>query len=523
MLYQYSQEANERFAETYLYQNTDMKKSLDGYLKIIEDFKDDDGALAKAYYFAATIYTMLSDEEKAEECCIKSIECGKRSGNIRCQVLSMTQLTVLKLNHMNDALAANYVYEAISLAIQNQDEDLLHTMYTLLAQIFESVEDYETSIQYHRKGVEEFVKQNPDADTTYVATYGARILCTSICCIFLNYIEEFEKNYKELLRINFCNTLPVYHAAMIFMKGYLAYMKGEKQEAETVLLEFVETLPQVEEVMDLYEVLTYVYNAFEAYGQLENQKKVVDLMEFYAKNIDIWKCRSQCNRLKIRYYSQIDDKEQLFYTYNEYYELEQQYHTEYMKQRRSNLLLRKQIFEEIESTKYKIHTLETLSETDMLTGIANRNGLSKYIKQMMPIAVEKQMELGVVLIDIDRYKGYNDHYGHLQGDECLKKISSVLKDVLKENFCARYGGDEFICVFIGKTKEEILSCMKTLQARITELQIEHIQNPPYKIVTISQGGEVHIPAEGEEFEKFVYEADIKLYKSKEKGRNIIII
>lgn len=523
MVYNYSQEANERFAEAYKYQNTDMKRALEGYLKIIEDFKEDKGVLAKAYYYAATIYVMLSEGEKAEECCTKSIECGKESGNIRCQVLSMTQLTVLKLNNMNDALAANYVYEALSLAIQNKDDDLIHTMYTLLAQIFESVEDYETSIQYHRKGAEEFAKQYPDAKTTYVTTYGGRILCTSICCIFLGYVEEFEKNYNELLRIGFGDSLPVYHAAMIFMKGYLAYMKNQKEEAEAVLLEFMETLQQVEEIMDLYEVLTYVYNVFESYGQLENQKKVVDLMEYYSSNIDIWKCHSQCNRLKIRYYKQIGDKKQLFHAYDKYYELEQQYHNEHMKQRRSNLLLRKHVFEEAESTKHKIHQLEALSETDMLTGIANRNGLSKYIKEMLPIAVENKKEFGVVLIDIDRYKGYNDHYGHLQGDECLKKISAVLKDVMKDGFCARYGGDEFICVFVGQTKDEILDHMKTLQAQISALQIEHIKNPPYEIVTLSQGGEVHIPVEGEEFEKFVYEADIKLYKSKEKGRNVIIV
>lgn len=523
MVYKYSQEVNDRFAEAYKYQNIDMKKALEGYLQIIEDFKDDDGALSKAYYYAGTIYNMLSEEDKAEEFCVKSIECGKKSGNIRCQILSMQQLTVLKLNRMNDALAANYVYDAIALAIQNQDEDLLHTMYTLLAQIFESVEDYETSIDYHRKGVEEFAKQYPDAETTYAATYGARILCTSICCILLGDKEELEKNYNELLRINFADTIPVYSAAMEFLEGYLAYLNGEKEKAESIFVNFLDTVKQVEEIMDFYEVLKYVYNVFEDYGQLENQKKVVDLMDYYASKIEVWKCRSQSNRLKVKYYKQVNDKEELFKAYDEYYELEEEYHSEYMKQRRSNLLLRKQMFEEEEATKNKIHQLEELSETDMLTGIANRNGLNKYIKHMLPAAVKDKKEFGVVIIDVDRYKGYNDHYGHLQGDECLKKIAAILKSVTKDGFCARYGGDEFICVFVGKSNEELADFMKLLQAKVTEFQIEHIKNPPHNIVTISQGGESHIPVEGEEFERFVYEADIKLYRSKEKGRNIVVI
>ena len=241
MLYPYSPEVTERFNEAVKYQNIDLRKALEAYWEIIKDFPQDEGVLSKAYYYAATAYALLAEDTKAEECCEKSIEAGKNSGNIRCQILSIIQLVVLKLNRMNDALAADYLYEALALVIQNHDEDLLHTIYTLLAQIFETVEDYETSIQYHRKGIEEFVKVFPDAETNHITTYGARILCSSICCIHLNYLEEFETNYNELLRIHFEESLPVYDTCMIFMRGYLAHMKGEKEHAVTAFLEFMET------------------------------------------------------------------------------------------------------------------------------------------------------------------------------------------------------------------------------------------------------------------------------------------
>lgn len=523
MLYKYSEEANERFNEIAKYQNTDMKKALGMYLEMVEEYQQDKGVLAKVYYLAGTMHSRLSEEEPAMKCFEKSIDAGKKSGNVRCQILSLIQMTVLKLNGMNDALAADCVYEALALAIQNHDEDLFNTIYTLLAQIFEAAEDYETSMMYHRKGIEEFVKMFPNADTEYVITYGARILCSSICCIYLDNTEEFEENYKELVRISFGESMPVYSVVMHFMKGYLAYLKGEREVAVEELLKFVEKLPQVSEIMDTYELLTYVYNVFENYGLLKYQEKVVNLMEHYASVIDIWKCRAQCNKLKIRYYKQIENAEQLYKAYDEYYELQQQYHSAYMKQHRSNLLLRKQVFEDVENTKYRIHTLETLSETDMLTGVANRNGLNRFVSQMLPSAVEEKKEWGVVLIDIDRYKGYNDYYGHLEGDECLKQIAKILREAVKGQFCARYGGDEFICVFVGQTQEQILSCMQEVQEKIAELKLPHIKNEPYGIVTVSQGAEVHVPGQEETFEKFVYEADIKLYQCKEKGRNVITI
>ena len=523
MLYQYSPEVTERFNEAYKYQNIDLRKALDGYLGIIRDFPHDEGALAKAYYFAATAYALLAEDTKAEEFCEKSIEAGQKSGNIRCQILSMIQLVVLKLNRMNDALAADYVYDALALVFQNHDEDLLHTIYTLLAQIFETVEDYETAIQYHRKGIEELVKVFPDADTTQVTTYGSRIFCSSICCMHLNYLEELEANYNELLRIHFDESLPVYSICVIFLKGCLAYMKDEKENAVAAFLEFMETMLKTEDIMDTYECLIYVYNVFEQYGLPEYQEKVVNLMEHYAATIDVWKCRSLCNQLKVRYYKQTQNNEKLFVSYEQYYELAHEYHSANMKERTSNLLLRKQVFEEMENTKYKINTLAALSETDMLTGVANRNGLNKYVKEMLPIAIKNKQEWGVVLIDIDKYKGYNDQYGHLKGDECLKKIAAVFKRVMKDQFCARYGGDEFICIFTGLTKDEMLVYMKELKAGIAELNMEHVNNEPYGIVTISQGGEIHVPESIEEFEKFVYAADIKLYECKKLGRNTIVV
>lgn len=522
MVYNYSPEVTERFNEVLKYHNTDFQRAVEGYWKIVEDYANNDGVLAKAYYLAASAYCLMSKEADAEKCCEKSIECGKKSGNVRCEILSMIQSTILKLNHMNDGLAADYIYDALTLAIQNQDNDLLHTIYTLLGQVHEATEDYEAAFGYYRKGIEEYLKICPDADTTQVTTYGARVLCSSVCSIYLKDADTFEACYKELVRINFAESLPVYGATMIFMKGHLAYMKGEKEVAIATLLEFVETMFQLEDVMDTYELLTYVYNVFESYGELECQKKTLDLMAYYATKIDIWKCHSQYNRLKIRYCKQTNNKEMLFEAYDEYYELQQQYHNLFMEQRKDNLLLRKQVFEDVEKNKNKIHTLEALSETDMLTGIANRNGLTKYVERMMPIAVNEQKEWGVVLIDIDRYKGYNDHYGHLQGDICLKKLAEVLKEVLVDQFCARYGGDEFICIYFGKKKEEIIDYMERLKSRILELQMEHINNEPYGIVTISQGASIRVPQSGEEFEKFVYEADINLYKCKELGRNAIV-
>lgn len=191
----------------------------------------------------------------------------------------MIQLGLLKLNQMNDALAADYIFDAFSLARRNQDDDVINTIYTLLAQIFETAESYETALEYHEKGVQEFAKVYSQAAMTYLSTYGARILCKGICSISAKNWEEFKRAYQRLVELHFEETMPVYWVSMIFMEGYWYYVNGDQDKAVETLLQYMEELLKTDEIMDTYELLTHCYNLFEEYHLLEYQKKAVDLKE----------------------------------------------------------------------------------------------------------------------------------------------------------------------------------------------------------------------------------------------------
>ena len=101
--------------------------------------------------------------------------------------------------------------------------------------------------------------------------------------------------------------------------------------------------------------------------------------------------------------------------------------------------------------------LESLAMHDELTGLANRTFLHEYLTSSFEHAYEEHELMGVELMDIDFFKEYNDHYGHLAGDQCLKAIAGVLRkqQVPGKIFCARYGGDEFMILYTGMTVEKI--------------------------------------------------------------------
>ena len=130
------------------------------------------------------------------------------------------------------------------------------------------------------------------------------------------------------------------------------------------------------------------------------------------------------------------------------------------------------------------------------------------------------MRFSCILLDIDYFKQYNDNYGHLAGDECVRKVRSILKKAAgKEGFLARFGGDEFILIFTDKSNDELLSISQTIKCDLTDLHIPHAFSNVAEYVTLTQGLVNRIPVEGEKSEDLLRIADQALYQVKKEGRN----
>jgi diguanylate cyclase (GGDEF)-like protein len=160
------------------------------------------------------------------------------------------------------------------------------------------------------------------------------------------------------------------------------------------------------------------------------------------------------------------------------------------------------------------------SETDALTGLKNRFGVNRILKT---VGFEnKDVNLAFSMVDIDYFKQYNDNYGHQKGDECLKAVSSVLKETISayENcYCARFGGDEFVIFFFDPDEEKVKKIAEDIKERMQILSIPHEYSQVSDIVTLSQGiffGK--IPEVGG-YDKFMHYADVALYKVKKSTRN----
>ncbi|WP_226676272.1 sensor domain-containing diguanylate cyclase [Mesobacillus jeotgali] len=167
--------------------------------------------------------------------------------------------------------------------------------------------------------------------------------------------------------------------------------------------------------------------------------------------------------------------------------------------------------------------LKKLSSLDGLTEIYNRRAFDEFLKTEWDFACKHKTPVSLLLLDIDYFKKYNDTYGHIQGDECLKSVARELERFFHEKgyFAARYGGEEFAVVLPNTEARKASQLAEDFQSTIQAMNIEHKNSKVSEIVTISIGLSCVTPMNPNELKLVLEFADRALYKAKQNGRNRI--
>ena len=165
--------------------------------------------------------------------------------------------------------------------------------------------------------------------------------------------------------------------------------------------------------------------------------------------------------------------------------------------------------------------LEELSFKDGLTGVANRRMFDSIIDVEWVNARRNHQPLSVIMIDIDYFKQYNDHYGHIQGDDCLKQVATLLSKsaTRARDFVGRFGGEEFVLVLPETDAVAAKKVAERCIQVIRDAQIPHEKSGIGADLTVSLGVGTIIPLHNTEAMAFVEDVDRLLYKAKENGRD----
>lgn len=174
--------------------------------------------------------------------------------------------------------------------------------------------------------------------------------------------------------------------------------------------------------------------------------------------------------------------------------------------------------------KQQADQLRMLAYIDELTGIANRRALERLLNLEWRRGKREQQPLAAIMIDVDHFKRYNDQFGHLAGDDCLRQVAHAVRSVCgrSHDTVARFGGEEFCCLMPGIDRKGIEAVGKKIAMSIAALALPH-PTETGECLTVSMGGVSLVPAEDNVAVELISRADKQLYLAKSSGRNRICV
>ncbi|WP_170861274.1 diguanylate cyclase [Geitlerinema sp. PCC 9228] len=176
------------------------------------------------------------------------------------------------------------------------------------------------------------------------------------------------------------------------------------------------------------------------------------------------------------------------------------------------------LYQQLEDANQELHRLASI---DSLTQVFNRRSFDERINQELWRLVREKAPLSLILIDIDRFKAYNDTYGHPTGDTCLQKVAQAINKAVQRpaDLVARYGGEEFGVLLPHTDAEGAVVVAERVRSEVRHLQIEHVKSPIDQRLTVSIGVATIIPKLESTAESLIQQADWALYEAKNAGRD----
>ena len=486
----------------------------------------DDALIGYAYFSKGETYYLLNDASNFYSqmlSCMGPMEHVKEWGYV---AMANNMLGIVSLNRGNAPFALDYFIKAISICEDYSLPDIEWMIHMNLGSLYLNIEEYQKSIS-HTEIAYRYLLDHKSLDG-FTESYTAILLGMGRAYLNLDR-EDRCLEIEKKLRTDCLPYLMEMDRIVIYCYFARVHQAIGEEEARDYWIEMVNkhastSMPILDVFDDFYDYL-HMLLKIEKYDDFFKAYTVLDDL---TKHTSIKNLERKLLTLKIRYYRRVGQIEEYKIASVLYFEL-----SEFMERENrlmvSNMIVMRNSYMELTQINKKVEEKNTFlqkrSETDPLTGMYNRLKLNEYSEEAFEKALIDRSSIAVEILDIDFFKQYNDNYGHQEGDNCIKFIASTLIDMAKEDgiFTARYGGDEFVVIYEGLTKEMVEAKANELRDRIYQQKWEHKFSLTDNIVTISQGICYGIPERDASMFGYLQGADKMLYEVKQQSRNAIKI
>ncbi|SDB35514.1 GGDEF domain-containing protein [Eubacterium oxidoreducens] len=454
--------------------------------------------------------------------CLEGMEYQEKAEQWEYIVLSYNLLGITSVNQGNALFAIDYYLSGLNLC---EEHNLLTDAYILnmnIGALYMRFGAYEAAHQYLDRSLK-LIMQDKNKERYY---NDITVLYISLANCEMHRDNISGVNYYLKKVLSECYEY-IDNQIKIYVKTFQvqSYEKEEKYEQRDRLIEeLTQEFPKIQINMDLYEDF---YNFAQYLLTIKKYDDFEIIMHKLEEPIDQSKLirqQMQFIQLQMDYYDAIGEEEKFNEAAKKNYKLVSRLEEEDAMTMRSIIKMRTDLeLNKKQSKKMELENkkLQKQSETDSLTGMANRFYLNRYAEKIFQHCYVNKTMLGMEILDIDYFKQYNDNYGHQAGDNCIKMVAEAIKSLEKYGhiFTARYGGDEFVIIYDGYGKEEMEQFAKELKEKIIQANLKHEYSQTAKIVTVSQGICYDIPDDKQKIWDYLYSADKILYHVKKQSRN----
>ena len=486
---------------------------------------DDRELLGFSYLYKGEAYYILNDIESMFQNCARAITFLSVTNQWENLARAYNMMAITSINKGNMSLAADYYIRALNCTDNHPLSPARCSIYINLGYLYMQNGLYNEAKEHLLTAYDIYNKtHSKEAEINRIIMIYTNLATCYMLCNDLDIAGLYIKKLDDECSSHYSDMDYVYVGCL---KARYFNACGDEQSRdstiENVLARIHKQLPLLDLFDDLYSLCEL---AFEI-KQYQVLTQIIDILDPIIESMHMTYLERKLLTLKIKYYKIMHYINEYTHATSRFFELVS---TQEIEDKRmvANMLYVRRSLAQTQKSKEEIEAANAVlmkkSETDPLTGLANRYRLTESSQQMIDDCINANLPLTVEILDIDYFKEYNDNYGHQAGDNCIKAVADLIGEMQDDNtFCARYGGDEFIIIYKGLDEQAVLEKAHRIKQNIISLALEHEYSKAFPYVTISQGLCTSIPVCGHKIWDFLHIADEYLYNVKKNNRNGICI
>lgn len=498
-----------------------------GYLKsckqLLNFAKDtnDEELLGFAYFYLGRSYYYMPDRTKqAMKTIKKSMFYAQKTNDYAILARIYNILGIDASNRGLEELALEYYMLSRRYSVQSEDYELRYIVEYNMGYTYLEMGDLEESLRFFMKAYR-LSKKNKN-NTSYYVRY---LICCVVGILYMHQKKEdrVEKVFHELELIErqYGEKIPeAFDEPLNFIFRINYYdMIGETEMSDEMQQAFLKQLSADSLPVDSISDLVRYCETLVVAGKLELAHQYIHILKPIIESAEVPHISLDFYRMMVAYAEKKQDEAAKVCAINSYYA----YSQKQVMERKKAFTFYSEMIETVENIRLENIRLAKEARTDSLTKLPNRLEMMEVAEAWFERARDAGVSYGVEIFDIDKFKDYNDTFGHQIGDRCLEEIGKVLKTFVQDDmFFARYGGDEFLACYYDMTDDEILEKAKDIRDALKKICIK-TGGKDICGISVSQGIRNTVPGQDNKMWDYMYSADSALYEVKKRKRGDILI